>query len=775
MAKVRRQLKVSGVVQGVGFRPFVYNLAHNLNLSGWVCNNAHGVELQIEGEKAQIETFVRQLVIDTPPLAVIEELQQVDLPVENSQTFEIIQTNRREQGFVLVSPDICTCDDCLQEMYDPNNPRFSYPFINCTNCGPRFTIIKDLPYDREQTTMAEFPMCQLCSGEYHDPTNRRFHAQPNACPTCGPQISLVDFEGQQVEQTKAIEIAIDLLKAGKILGIKGLGGYHLACDACNQSAVQTLRQRKLREEKPFAIMVRDVDAARRFCYLDTSEAAVLESRQRPIVLLEKKQNTSIAADVAPGNAHLGVMLPYTPLHFMLLDQVEALVMTSGNISSEPIVYKDAEALQQLREIADFFLVHNREIWRRVDDSVLRVFRQQPYLLRRSRGYAPEPIKLHQGMIPILAVGAEQKNTFALSKGNYVFVSHHIGDLENLETLESFETGIEDFKRMFNIAPRLVAYDLHPEYLSTKYAKNLADLPRLGIQHHEAHIASVMGEYNLRDQVIGVAFDGTGYGLDGHLWGGEFFVGDLSNFQRVAHLSYTPLPGGAKSIKDPWRTAASYLKASVGLADAFKTVLKNNPQLQTGEWDLMWQGVEKGINAPNTSSMGRLFDGVAAVLGVRQKVSYEGQAAIELEQLAFEAAQRLQLEPTAGELRFDYLRAGTIPGSLSSPGSLWEIDWRPIFQYLCTAEAAGVETGVLAWQFHQAVAEMVVRMVKELSANTSLRTVCLSGGVFQNMILLESTVTKLEQSGYRVCYHQKVPTNDGGIALGQLLIANERGV
>lgn len=761
----RRQLKVTGVVQGVGFRPFVYNLALQLELTGWVCNNPHGVEVQVEGSEQQLETFLQRLVQDKPPLSVIEELSQVDIPVENSQTFKIIQTKRQQQGFVLVSPDICTCADCVQDMYDPSNPRYGYEFINCTNCGPRFTIIKDLPYDREQTTMAPFPMCQLCGGEYHDPTNRRFHAQPNACPECGPQLSLVDQGGRLVAQNQVIHKTVELVRAGKILGLKGLGGYHLACDAGNQQAVQTLRQRKVREEKPFAIMVRDVETARQFCHIDSSEQLLLESRQRPIVLLKKRQEFSVAPDVAPENSHLGVMLPYTPLHFLLLDHLEALVMTSGNISSEPIVYKDAEAIKQLGGIADYFLVHNREIWRRVDDSVFRVFRNQPYPLRRSRGYAPEPIKLGGEVSPILAVGGEQKNTFAVSKGNYAFISHHIGDLENLETLESFETGIEDFKRMFNITPSLVAYDLHPEYLSTKYALELEGLPKIGIQHHEAHVASVMGEYDLQEQVIGVAFDGTGYGVDGKLWGGEFFVGDYSEFRRLAHLSYVPLPGGAKSIKEPWRIAASYLKDSIGLAETWKIISSQNPQLQIGEWDLMWQGVSQGINAPYTSSMGRLFDGVAALLGVRQKVSYEGQAAIELEQLAGEAAERLHLAPTAGELKFDFHKVG----------SVWEVDWRPVFRCLYTALADHVAPEILAWQFHHGVAEIVVKVINEISEITSLRTVCLSGGVFQNMILLESIVRKLEQSGYLVYYHRKVPTNDGGLALGQLLIANERGL
>ncbi len=558
---------MEGIVQGVGFRPFVYALATRLGLSGLVGNDVDGVFAEVEGSSAAVAEFLRALRRDAPPLARVERVTATAMAPAETASFEIVASDPVGRRRTLIAADTATCADCLRELADPADRRFGYPFINCTNCGPRFTIVRDVPYDRPLTTMAGFPMCERCAAEYHDPANRRFHAQPTCCPACGPRLTLLDAAGKPlvhpVAPDSALRLAAELLRAGRIVAVKGLGGYHLAADAASEAAVAALRARKHREDKPFAVLVADRAAACRLVVADDTAANLLESPARPIVLLSRRPDADVAASVAPGNRQLGIMLPYTPLHHLLLAAAgRPLVLTSGNVSDEPIAYRDKDALDRLSGIADAFLTHDRAIHIRTDDSVARAVRGRPMLIRRSRGYVPEPVTVRSGFSrPVLACGAELKNTFCLAKDRHAFVSHHIGDLENAETLRSFTEGIEHFSRLFDITPQVVAYDLHPEYLSTKYALDLDDVDLIGVQHHHAHIASCLADNGAEGPVIGVAFDGTGYGTDGTIWGGEFLIADLAKFLRAGHLAQVPLPGGAAAIRQPWRMAAAYLDAA----------------------------------------------------------------------------------------------------------------------------------------------------------------------------------------------------------------------
>jgi len=550
----RKTIEITGIVQGIGYRPFVYNLALAHSIRGWVLNNEKGVLIDAEGEDEALEGFIKGLTESAPPLARIETLKATSFEPRGYSFFEIRQSKGASAGFTLISPDVATCDACLAELFSPGDFRHRYPFINCTLCGPRFTIIKDIPYDRHKTTMAPFPMCPVCRKEYGNPVDRRFHAQPNACPACGPSLRLADRKGETLPGD-ALDRTLALLLQGSIGAVKGIGGFHLVCNAENHGAVSTLRSRKFREDKPFAVMCRDLEEVRANVHACEEEERLLLSPERPIVLLNRKKDSSIAPGVAPFQKTLGIMLPYSPLHHLLLaGPLKSLVMTSGNVSDEPIAYKNEEACHRLSEIADFFLLHDRDIHMRCDDSVVRVIQGRPYVLRRARGYVPFPVKLSYDLERILACGGELKNTFALSRGPYVFVSHHIGDLENMETLHSFEQGIEHFKNLFSIQPKAVAYDLHPEYLSTKYALSLPGIPKVGVQHHHAHVVSAMAENGLDKEVIGVALDGTGFGSDGTIWGGEFLRADLRDFKRVAHLRQVPMPGGSMAIKEPWRMA-----------------------------------------------------------------------------------------------------------------------------------------------------------------------------------------------------------------------------
>jgi len=746
----RLAITVKGIVQGEGFRPFVYSLAHSLNLAGWVKNAAIGVLIEIEGPDSDIEQFCHYLSSQAPPLARIDSISQEDIPYQGISGFVILPSDGGERD-TLIAPDMAICPECLADMRDPNNRRYRYPFTNCTNCGPRFTIIESLPYDRPATTMRDFTLCDACDAEYHDPMNRRFHAQPNACPVCGPQMAFNNNEGKHVSGD-VWQLADSALKKGEILAVKGLGGYHLVCDAQNEQAVKKLRSRKYRWDKPFAVMMPNIDTIKRFCLVNDEEEFLLNSRRRPIVLLQKKKGEELAFEVAPNNARLGVMLPYTPMHYLLMEQQIALIMTSGNISDEPIVYQDDEAFSRLAQIADSFLINNRPIFRRCDDSVVVFAADKARLLRRSRGYAPQTLSFNKVNQSILACGGEQKNTFCLTKGKKAFLSQHIGDLENLATLESFEKEIAYFQKMFAISPKVIAYDLHPEYLSTKYALDYpGDVKTIGVQHHHAHLASVLAEAGVSEPVIGLIFDGTGYGTDGHLWGGEVLVGNAVSYSRAAHLDYVPMPGGAKAIREPWRMALSYLAATIGVEGLGKhSLVKDFPD----NWQLLWQTTQKGINAPLTSGMGRLFDAVAACCGIGQKVNYEGQAAIELEQSI--------IPQTANAYQFAIKQEQNTDGYI--------IDWRPVFNSLIEDLASGQIIGAIAWRFHEAVINLALEICLILKEKLAINTVALSGGVWQNIYLMEGTIKVLREAGFEVLSNSKVPTNDGGISYGQAAVA-----
>ena len=646
---------MQGIVQGVGFRPFVYSQALRWGLVGFVLNDSRGVTIEIEGPLQALDGFQQVLRKEAPPLARIDSLVTELVPLSHETAFVIVHSKTGAERRALISPDTSICGDCLRELFDPADRRYHYPFINCTNCGPRFTIIQDVPYDREKTTMRVFPMCPTCQSEYEDPLNRRFHAQPNACPICGPQVNLLDQTGKPVECTDPLHTAAQRLLEGAILAIKGLGGYHLACNALDTNAVQRLRERKHREAKPFALMVPDLETAMQLCAVSANESELLQSHQRPIVLLQKRAECDVAGEVAPEHDTLGIMLPYTPLHYVLLqacsemDKTErpvVLVMTSGNLSDEPIAYQDDDARERLASIADGMLVHNRDIHVRCDDSVMRVTAHGAQYFRRSRGFAPEPIPLSLDFpMPLLACGAHLKNTFCLGKGNQAFISHHIGDLENLETLISFREGITHFQQLFDIYPEAVAYDLHPEYLATKYALDSEIAQKIGVQHHHAHIASVLAEHGLTESVIGVAADGTGYGTDGTIWGCEIMVANLLGFERLAHLANVPLPGGEQAVRQPWRMGAVYLSQAFG--DAFIGLdIPFVQEMDRSTWRTLSQMIVRGINSPQTSSLGRLFDAAAAILGIRTHALYEGQAAIELEMHAASCLDDLASYPFA---------------------------------------------------------------------------------------------------------------------------------
>jgi len=779
----RTQIQIKGIVQGVGFRPFVFALARRSALKGQVLNNSVGVLVDVEGEECQIKQFISELKTNPPPLSNIESIEFSNYAkAVNYSDFRIVESNSNGAKFMPISADIATCDDCLREMFDENNRRFRYPFINCTNCGPRFTIIENVPYDREQTTMRDFEMCKACSVEYENPLDRRFHAEPTACADCGPKLFLFsnEFEPQKrrdaAENKDAIEQSRQLLQNGKILAVKGIGGFHLVCDALNAEAVKNLRARKYREDKPFALMANSVEIIKKYCFVSEAESELLLSKERPIVLLERKPDADIPEAIAPKAKNLGFMLPYTPLHYLLLEnQATPLVMTSGNISDEPICYEDAEANERLKKIADYYLLHNRRIHIRTDDSVVRLLKSEEIypqintdghrlekdksqisnpksqiVMRRSRGYAPVPIKTAVKFEKqILACGAELKNTFCLTRDNYAFVSHHIGDLENLETLKSFTGGIEHFKRLFNLQPEIVAYDLHPEYLSTKYALEI-DATKIGVQHHHAHIASCLADNEIKGEVIGVAFDGLGLGTDGKLWGGEFFVADFLEAERIAHLEYVPMPGGAKAIREPWRMAAVYLHRAFG-DDFLNLEIPFVKNLNKGAWKTIRQMITTETNSPLTSSMGRLFDGVASLLGVRDAVNYEGQAAIELEAIA---------EKNCSD---GYVF------EIAEDESIIKIS--DVFHQIIKDMLEGISPKVISAKFHNGVAHLISFIARQIRNERKLNRVALSGGVFQNMFLLEQTCRILKSDGFDVFAHNRVPTNDGGISLGQAAIAN----
>jgi hydrogenase maturation protein HypF len=751
--KIRYRVSIQGIVQGVGFRPFVYQQAKAGKLTGYVTNTSQGVELEIEGESEAIENFLLTLQNNPPPLAHITGLQVAPLPLAHEPQFSILQSIIQEERSALISPDIATCPDCLRELKDPTDRRYQYPFINCTNCGPRYTIIQDIPYDRSKTTMAAFIMCAECSEEYHSPLSRRFHAQPNACPQCGPQVFLHNELGLLVNVPDPILETARLLKRGRIGAIKGLGGFHLAVDATNQEAVLRLRARKHREEKPLALMSRDLEGISTYAQVGDEEKVVLESKERPIVLLSKKLPNFIAPSVAPGNQYFGVMLPYTPVHHLLFDHdFPALVMTSGNLSEEPICLENEEAFRRLKGIADFFLVHNREIYLRSDDSIVQKVSGRLRQMRRSRGFVPIPIFLEEPVSPILACGAELKNTICLTKDNRAFLSQHIGDLENLETLDFFKLTVNHLKQILQIEPEIIAYDLHPDYLSTRYALEQKGIRTIGIQHHFAHMVGCMAEHGLHEKVIGLSLDGTGYGLDGRIWGGEILVGDLSSFERKGHFAYLPMPGGAKAIKEPWRMAVSYLYQAYG-EDLWAQPLPFLKSLERSKVETLLQMIRQGINSPLTSSCGRLFDGVAALIGLKETVAFEGQAAMELEMI-----QGLET-------------VSSYPWEIIEENGVHIIQSPAIINGVVEDVIKGNSRERISRRFHLTLMEVLTQVCKTVRDESGTGKVVLGGGVFQNRTLLAGMEERLQGEGFQVYSKALVPSNDGGIALGQAVAAH----
>ncbi len=768
-------ISVRGIVQGVGFRPFVYGLAIKHNIKGWVYNTSEDVKIEVEGAAEAVRQFGRELEEKAPPLAYIENVTIEYHPPLGYKSFEIRHSQAQAGKYQLISPDIATCQACLGELLNPEDRRYRYPFTNCTNCGPRFTIIEGMPYDRPQTTMRYFQMCNQCQAEYDDPVDRRFHAQPNACPKCGPRVELVDNQGNLVTRSNPIAAASQLLKEGKIVAIKGLGGFLLACDATNDTIIETLRQRKKRSSKPFAIMVADIKEAKRHCYVTPEEENLLTSPQSPIVLMRWMEDSSVSQEVAPNLRFLGIMLPYTPLHHILLrDTGLPLVMTSGNLSEEPIARDNDEALRRLSGIADYFLIHNRDIYSRYDDSVAIVERGTSQLIRRARSYAPYPIRLPFKTMQVIGCGAEEKNTFCLTKDNYAFLSQHIGDMENMETLEHFDSTISLYKRLFHIEPEIIAHDLHPDYLTTKYARELGEsgMRLIPVQHHHAHIASCLVDNGLESSVIGVAFDGTGMGADGNIWGGEFLVADYCSFKRAGHLEYLPLPGGAAAIKKPYRTAIGYILTLLG-EGALSHDLSVMRQIDDMEIEVIKRQIERKINSPLSSSMGRLFDAISALLGIRGEIDYEGQAAVELEMATHSMYGEEPSSIIARNVSDEAISGNneSYPYRIVEDEGIRIVRLRDLITAVTKDLSQGISKGKISVKFHNTVAHMINEMCHLIANETGINQVALSGGVFQNRLLLRKAVNLLESSGFQVFTHRQVPCNDGGISLGQAVIAN----
>ena len=752
----RRALAVRGVVQGVGFRPFIHRLAAEEQLCGFISNDSEGVTIEVEGSDAHLDSFLSRLRAEAPPLTRIDSFATHDIPPKGEKNFRIVASHAHGQVSTGIPADAATCPDCLREMFDPLDRRYRYAFTNCTNCGPRFTITRQIPYDRPQTSMAKFQMCPACQAEYDDPANRRFHAQPNACPACGPRLWLTDAKGRELESSDPIARTIDFLLNGHIVAIKGIGGFHLAVDAASETAVQRLRQRKHREEKPFAVMVRDLDAARTLCDLTDAEAALLSTTARPIVLTRHRANSGIAPSVAPGLPWLGIFLSYAPLHHLLFadKRVHALVMTSANLSEEPIAIDNDEALSRLAQIADAFLFHDREILQRCDDSIAAIVDGAPQLIRRARGYVPLGIPLPFDSPPLLAVGGHLKNVFTLARGRFAYQSQHLGDLESPSGLHFFEESLAHLKRTFEIEPETVVHDLHPGYLSTTWAKDFAaqrNLPLIAAQHHHAHIAACMAENALDGPVIGLAFDGTGYGTDGRVWGGEVLVARLGSFERFAHLAYAPMPGGEAAIREPWRMAFGHLiAAGFSIDDAQELTGASDHEAR-----LLTRMIDRGLNAPLTSSLGRLFDAVAAIVLNRRSVDYEAQAAIELEGIA----QSQLLLTDCG----DYL-----PSLLD--GEPVQIVTAPLWQAVVRDLRANVPPQIIAVRFHAAIARVFVQAAALAREKTSIHQVALSGGCLHNRRLARLLREGLEAQGFTVHRHRQVSPGDGGLSYGLAAIA-----
>ena len=751
LSATRIRAHVTGLVQGVGFRPFVWREATARGLSGWVGNDAAGVVLEAEGEGPAVASLLEALT-RPPPLARVDEVRSERLAPIGDGGFEVRSSATGGARRALVSPDTAMCQDCSRELHDPSDRRFGHPFVNCTSCGPRYTIVQAVPYDRSRTTMSAFALCAACQAEYENPADRRFHAEPVCCPACGPRLRLLDRSGRE-QVGDPVAGTVTMLRDGAIVAVKGLGGYHLAVDAQQEQAVAGLRRRKHREDRPFALMVAGVDAARELCQVGAAELVLLTSAARPIVLLRRREDAQVAPSVAPGSPSLGLMLPYTPLHTLLLEAYgRPLVFTSGNRSDEPIAFDDVDAASRLTGIADAFLLHDRAIRTRVDDSVVKVVRGRVVPVRRSRGYVPSPVVLpRESAEPVLACGSALKNTFCVTRGRHAFVSHHVGDLDDYATMQSYLDGIAHLTRLLDVDPKVVAHDLHPDYPSTRYAADLRDVELIGVQHHHAHIASCLADNGVSGPVIGVAFDGVGLGTDGTAWGGEFLLADLAGFSRAAHLAEVVMPGGDAAARQPWRMAAAHLDAAYdgempsGLAVAAR---------QGRRWEQVLSVARAGVNAPLTSSAGRLFDAVSSLLGVRDVVTYEGQAAIELEHHADPAETGTYVIPVTDD-----------------PVASCEV--AHLIRALTEDLAAGTAVPLLAARFHNALADLVLDVCRRLRELSGRSTVALSGGVFQNALLLSRCLDRLEGNGFEVLTHRQVPPNDGGISLGQAAVATER--
>jgi len=768
--EARRRLLVNGIVQGVGFRPFVYRIALGFGLKGFIRNTSSGVLIEVQGSSMLLDSFVCTLQSDLPPLARIEAIKESTLDCIAEERFVIADSSAGAEVETLIPPDIALCSDCRSELLDPANRRFRYPFINCTNCGPRYTIVGRLPYDRPSTSMHSFVMCPECEQEYHDPLDRRFHAQPNACPVCGPSLTLLDAcgvqadvwreHGQQLKGDVASE-ALVLLKQGLILALKGLGGFHLVVDARNEAAVQRLRERKGREAKPFAVMMRDMRVVQSLCEVSEGEREALHSPEAPIVLLKKRKSCMLAQSIAPGNERLGVMLPYTPLHVLLFEEsLDALVMTSANFSEEPIVNENDEALLRLTGIADAVLLHNRPIYLKCDDSVTIHLAGELRQIRRSRGYVPAPISLRKGGATVLGTGGELKNTITLLKGSHALMSQHIGDMKNFEAYRHFEQVVAHLQHLFQVTPELVVHDLHPDYMTTRWAEQ-QHIPALGVQHHHAHLVACLAENREEGPAIGLILDGTGYGTDGTIWGGEVLIGDASGVERFASLESMPLPGGDTAVMQPWRLALGYLHRSC-------SEISDLPFMKKRVIAPVLELLEKKVNIVETSSCGRLFDAVAALCNLRGDITYEGEAAIALMHEAGGAIGHKEFRYT---LNYVIPPGKTIDNEKThyTEKGRWIMMVSPMIQEIATALKAGMSTSDISQRFHRTLVTCFLEIIEKASKATGITTIVLSGGVFQNELLVITLLRELQQAGYRVLAHAHVPSNDGGLSLGQALI------
>lgn len=754
--KKRYFILISGIVQGVGFRPFIYNLAQKNNIFGYINNSSEGVNIDCEGEKSNLDNFINDIIINPPPLSKIENIEVNEKELLNYERFTINKSEVKANKITNISPDMATCDECLSDIRDKNNRRYRYPFTNCTNCGPRFSIIKEIPYDRDKTTMNKFKMCENCNDEYNNPSNRRFHAQPNACETCGPSVYITDNKKNNISCDDPFYYAQTKLKEGYIFAIKGLGGFHLCCDAENESAVKLLRKRKNRPYKPFALMAKNIETAKEFCIINENEKNILCGIRKPIVLLEKQNNISLSESIAPNQNTLGIMLPYTPLHELLFtsneikNSIKILVMTSANYYSLPLEYENDIVFSHLNKIADYFLMHNRDIYMPIDDSVVKSVNNNTLMIRRARGYVPETFS-YKNIHNIFAAGSDMKNTFAIAKENLMILSAHNGDLKNLETLNHYINNIEHFKKIFDFVPKYAVCDMHPSYISTNYAEKL-NVPLMHVQHHHAHIAGCMAENSIDEKVIGVSFDGTGYGTDGNLWGSEFMICDYLGFERAAHLEYVPLPGGEGAIHKPYRTAISYIHKYI--SDSQNTIINLFGEKSANITKI----IDAKINCPESCSIGRFFDAVSAILGVCTESTYEGQASIELENILYKVNSKTND-------CYNY--------SLNNENNIIIINPKEIiFGILCDINNK-IDKSIISMKFHNTICNFTNYICIKLREKYNINKVALSGGVFQNSYLLKNIMNELKKSKFDIYINKNVPSNDGGISLGQLAIAERR--